>query len=409
VVKAADLMLSHSEIHRICSKIRLGDSSEDEIDYFAALAWSVICEPGDAFAGQLVSTFGASRALALELSRTSASEYAAHFSEVGSDLLEMQKFGRFERTLSDARERWLPRFSIAKVIEAVGVMEHLEGWFATEHSDYWPQSLNDLGNHVPRGLWGIGKPTPMAKPAISMVGSRMATSYGEYVTGELLGSLVGRGFAVVSGGAYGIDAHAHKATLALGGVTLAVMAGGLDRLYPSGNRQLFKEMTETGAIVSEMPPGAEPTKWRFLQRNRLIAALGQATILVEANARSGAVSTANRAVDLGRPLGAVPGPINSPGSDGCHQLIREFKAQLITCSDDILELLGEITSTKDAVPAGLGALETRVLDVIGMTSADIARICGEGGLTRSEAEVGLASLSLLGHITQDSTGWRRKL
>jgi DNA processing protein len=187
------------------------------------------------------------------------------------------------------------------------------------------------------------------------------------------------------------------------------MAGGLDRLYPSGNRELFNDIAARGLLLSELPPGAEPTKWRFLQRNRLIAALGDATLLVEAHARSGAVSTANRAVDLGRPVGAVPGAITSPGSDGCHQLIRDFKAQLITCSGDILELIGEGEVSLTNTVEGLGALETRVLDVIGARIADISRICGEGGLTRSEAEVGIASLSLLGLIDRDSSGWRRKL
>jgi DNA processing protein len=187
------------------------------------------------------------------------------------------------------------------------------------------------------------------------------------------------------------------------------MAGGLDRLYPSGNRELFNEIANKGLLMSEMPPGAEPTKWRFLQRNRLIAALGQAIILVEANARSGAVSTANRGVEIGRPIGAVPGPINAPGSDGCHQLIRGHKADLITCADDILELLGESSTKMPAEVAGLGALETRVLDVIGPTGADLNRIRSEGGLTAAEAEVGIAGLSLLGYIEQDSSGWRRRL
>lgn len=401
-------MLSNSEIESLSSRVRLDDSNAASIDYFASLAWSVVCEPGDAFAGQLVNTFGAARSLELEIRRTTAKEYLSLFAEAGSDWLEMQKFGRFERTLADARERWTPRLTTAGVRKAIEEMSSLNGWFIAEQSETWPSSLNDLGNHAPRGLWGIGNPQPCNSRMISIVGSRVATAYGEYATGELLGPMIGRGYSVVSGGAYGIDASAHRASLALDGFTIAVMAGGLDRLYPSGNRELFKEVTEKGALVSEMPPGAEPTKWRFLQRNRLIAALGQATIVVEANNRSGAVSTANRAIELGRPLGAVPGQIDSPGSDGCHQLIREGKAQLITCSEDILEILGDNTLASNLEAAGLGALEIRVLDVIGFASADVTRICGEGGLTRSEAELGIASLSLLGVIERDSLGWRRK-
>lgn len=408
MVKASDLMLATSDVNRLSSKVWLEDSNEEQIDFFAALAWSVICEPGDAFAGQLVSTFGAARSLALELGRTSASEYVSLFSDAGSDWLELQKFGRFERTLADARERWLPRFSMARVTAAVDVMTALNGWFITEHSQYWPNSLGDLGHHAPRGLWGIGKPQTIRSRAIAIVGSRAATSYGEQITGELLGPLISHGYSAISGGAYGIDAHAHRATLALGGETIGIMAGGLDRLYPSGNRDLFRAVAEQGAILSEMPPGAEPTKWRFLQRNRLIAAFGLATLVVEATARSGAVSTANRAADLGRPVGAVPGQINSPGSDGCHQLIRDGKAQLISCSADILELLGESGESGAEESAGLGALETRVLDVIGLSSAPLTKVCSDGGLTRAEAEIGLAGLSLLGLIEQDSLGWRRR-
>jgi DNA processing protein len=298
---------------------------------------------------------------------------------------------------------------MAKVTSAVNTTASLGGWFVTETSEFWPNALLDLGNHVPRGLWGIGTPNFDIDRAISVVGSRVATAYGEYATGELVGPMASRGFSIISGGAYGIDAQAHRATLALGGKTIAIMAGGLDRLYPSGNRELFKEVANKGLLLSEMPPGAEPTKWRFLQRNRLIAALGQAIILVEANARSGAMSTANRGVDLGRPIGAVPGPINAPGSDGCHQLIRGHKAELITCADDVLDMLGENSATIPAEVAGLGALETRVLDVIGLTGADLNRIRSEGGLTAAEAEIGIAGLSLLGYIEQDSSGWRRSL
>jgi DNA processing protein len=407
MVNAVDLRLSDTEITKLCSKVRLGHSAESAVDYFAALTWAVICEPGDAFAGQLISTFGAGRALALELAGTDANTYVSHFAEAGSDWLEMKKFGRFERTLADARERWWPRLSTSRVIAAIEAIERLNGWFITEQSEFWPQSLNDLADHTPRGIWGLGNLTSELPKSISVVGSRIASNYGEFATGELLGPMVSRGYAVVSGGAHGIDAHAHRSTLALDGFTIAVMAGGLDRLYPSGNRELFKDVAAHGLLLSEMPPGAEPTKWRFLQRNRLIAALGDATVVIEASARSGAESTANRAVDLGRPLGAVPGPINSPGSDGCHQLIRDLKAQLITCSDDILELVGEDGLTSASGLQGLGALETRVLDVIGAGSADLAKVCTEGGLTRSEAEMGIAGLSLMGLIEQDSMGWRR--
>jgi DNA processing protein len=410
VVKPIDLKLSEQQILASTSNLRLSDSIENPTSYFASVAWSVLCEPGDAFAGQLVRTFGAARALELELERTTAARYVGLFADCGSDWVEVQKFGRFERTLSDARERWHPRMNLAHVVGACERMAEIGGWFLTPESQHWPSAFIDLEHHAPRGLWGLGSIESLRglDRAISFVGSRMSSSYGESACHDLISPLVERDYSIVSGGAYGIDAAVHRATLAVGGVTLAMMAGGLDRLYPSGNNELFRELSSSGALLSELPPGAEPTKWRFLQRNRLIAALGQATIVVEANPRSGAVSTANRALELGRPLGAVPGPINAPGSDGCHQLIRSGQAELITCVEDILEMVrGTETADLDR-SSGLGALETRVHDVIGFGGADLGVICRDAGLTNSEALIGIASLTLLGLIEEDSTGWRRR-
>ncbi|MFM6965920.1 MAG: DNA-processing protein DprA, partial [Rhodoluna sp.] len=260
------------------------------------------------------------------------------------------------------------------------------------------------------GLWAIGNADHLSELSngISIVGSRIASAYGERACSELVGPLIARGYLIISGGAYGIDAMAHKATLALRGVTAAMMAGGLDQLYPSGNRDLFKAIASNGLILSELPPGAEPTKWRFLQRNRLIAALGQATVVIEANPKSGAVSTANRAIELERPLGAVPGPIDSPGSDGCHQLIRQLKAELITCAEDVIELLEPNGQSVELLEQGLGALETRVLDAIAFGNATIEKIRADAGLTNSEATLGLSGLALLGIVEQHNGGWQRR-
>lgn len=408
MVTAQDLRISRADLEEAVVGVRVKDSDEDSVDFFATVAWNVICEPGDGFAGQLIETFGPSAALKFEVDRISAKKYVQQFADAGSDFAEMQAFGAFEKSLIDARERWSARLSIQKVREAASKMATLDAWFITRASQHWPGQLEDLGRHAPRGLWGIGAPYTLKRPAISIVGSRMASSYGEYATGELVGPLTRQGYSIVSGGAYGIDAMAHRAALALEGVTTSVMAGGLDRLYPSGNRDLFRAISHSGALISEMPPGAEPTKWRFLQRNRLIAAIGLATIVVEANPKSGAISTANRAIELERPLGAVPGPLNSPGSDGCHKLIRESEATLVTCAEDILELIGRGERWQGNELPGLGALETRVNDVIGFGGANLAKICAEAGLTRAEAQIGLAGLSLLGLIEEGSAGWHRK-
>ncbi|MDF2576486.1 MAG: dprA, partial [Agromyces sp.] len=162
--------------------------------------------------------------------------------------------------------------------------------------------------------------------SIALVGARAATGYGEHVTMEASAGLVDRGFAIVSGGAYGIDGMAHRAALASRGVTVAFLAGGVDRFYPLGHEALLARIADTGAVVSELPCGSAPTKWRFLQRNRLIAAAADATVVLEAGMRSGSLNTAGHAAALGRPLGAVPGPVTSPASAGCHRLLREFDA-----------------------------------------------------------------------------------
>lgn len=407
MVTASQLRLSDAELLDLISPVTLPGDESDHVERFAALAWSVICEPGDGFAGHLVSTFGFAKALEFELDRVSALRYVSMFAEAGSDWVEMQTFGRFEQTLGESRERWGARLSIGAVRESILAAQQAGVSFINEHSSKWPQGLSDLGKHTPRGLWVSGRAELLTRQAVSFVGSRMASSYGESATGELVGPLTNRGISIISGGAYGIDAMAHRSALALRGDTIAIMAGGLDRLYPSGNAELFRQVSENGCLISEMPPGSEPTKWRFLQRNRLIAAMGLATVVVEANPKSGAVSTANRALEIGRPLGAVPGPINSAGSDGCHRLIRDSGAQLITNSEDILEMIGQLAFEQNPELPGLGALETRVNDAIGHSGATIERICHEGGLTRAEAQLGLSGLLLAGLIEQDSFGWHR--
>ena len=175
-------------------------------------------------------------------------------------------------------------------------------------------------------------------PTIALVGARAATGYGEHVAMEASAGLVDRGFAIVSGGAYGIDGMAHRAALASDGTTIAFLAGGVDRFYPLGHESLLTRIAQTGAVVSELPCGAAPTKWRFLQRNRLIAAASQATVVLEAGIRSGSLNTAGHAAALGRPLGAVPGPVTSPASAGCHRLLREFDAMCVVDADQMAEL-----------------------------------------------------------------------
>jgi DNA processing protein len=209
----------------------------------------------------------------------------------------------------------------------------------TPEHPHWPTRINDLGHSAPVALWVRGNTEYLVDEAsIAIVGARAATGYGEHVTMEITSGLVERGYTIVSGAAYGIDGMAHRAALASTGRTVAYLAGGVDRFYPSGHDALLARIVETGAVVSELPGGSSPTKWRFLMRNRLIAASTKATLVVEAAWRSGSLNVAGHAVALGRPLGAVPGPVTSAASAGCHRLIREFGARLITNADEAGEL-----------------------------------------------------------------------
>ena len=205
-----------------------------------------------------------------------------------------------------------------------------------EDSD-WPLQLNDL-EIPPVALIVKGDVRALKVKSLAIVGTRNPTPYGIRVTSDFSAGFVDREWAIVSGGAYGIDSAAHKGALIAEGVTVAITASGLDSPYPAGNQRLFDEIVESGAIVTEYLPGTQARPHRFLVRNRLIAAMSQSTLVVEAAFRSGSLRTARDAAALMRPVMAIPGPINSPTSDGCHRLIGERSAELVTSVADALEL-----------------------------------------------------------------------
>jgi DNA processing protein len=220
----------------------------------------------------------------------------------------------------------------------------------------WPGALDQLGPARPYALWlrGSADLRFACLRSVSVVGSRAATSYGDHIAGELSADLGERGWAVVSGGAYGIDAAAHRGALAAEGVTIAILACGVDYPYPAGHADLFAAIAAQGLLVSEWPPGCRPARTRFLIRNRVIAALACGTVIVEAGERSGALNTARHAADLGKPLMAVPGPVTSAQSAGCHRIIREWAATCVTRATEIIELLSPL-SVPDALAPGGGA------------------------------------------------------
>ena len=205
----------------------------------------------------------------------------------------------------------------------------------------WPSQLDALGYARPYALWlrGDADLRYCCLRSVSIVGARAATAYGAHVCTEMAASLGQRGWAVVSGGAYGIDGCAHRGALAADGVTMAVLACGVDYAYPRGHQGLLAAIAAQGIVVSEWPPGRTPTRRRFLVRNRVIGALTRGTVVIEAGLRSGALSTAAHARELGRPLMAVPGPVTSDLSAGCHKIIREWGAICVTGAADVAELL----------------------------------------------------------------------
>jgi DNA processing protein len=205
----------------------------------------------------------------------------------------------------------------------------------------WPTQLDTLGVARPYALWLRGEADLRycCLQSVSIVGARASSAYGEHVGTEMAAALAERGWTVVSGGAYGIDGCAHRGALAADGVTIAVLACGVDHAYPPGHHDLLTSIAAQGVLVSEWPPGRTPNKLRFLIRNRVIGALTRGTVVVEAGLRSGALNTARHALDLRRPVMAVPGPVTSEVSAGCHKIIREWGAVCVTDAHDVIDLL----------------------------------------------------------------------
>jgi DNA processing protein len=254
----------------------------------------------------------------------------------------------------------------------------------------------------------------VAARSVAVVGARAATAYGTHVAGELSRSLADRGVAVVSGGAYGIDAAAHRGALAAEATpTVAVLACGVDVAYPRGNDRLLARTAERGLVVSELPPGSSPTRARFLVRNRIIAALTLGTVVVEAAARSGSLATADRACELGRHLMAVPGPVTSALSAGCHALLRDG-ATCVTRAEEVLDLVGVLgddaatplrgpTSVRDELPETV----RRVLEAVPVRGgAGVATLARDAGVSTLVVQQVLPPLLVHGLVERTSLGWR---
>ncbi len=377
-------------------------------DRWARAAWSRLVEPGERVGHAVLDQLGGPAAL--RLVRTGDLD--------GVRWWPTEQLARVREAVTG----WQARLAGLDVERDLETLERLGGRVLVPGDEEWPAGLADLGAAGPACLWVRG-PAHLAEAAhgsVALVGARAATPYGERVAGDLAGACAQRGSAVVSGGAYGIDGAAHRGALAAAGATIAVLAGGVDRFYPAGNQQLLAAIARDGAVVSEAPPGCAPTRWRFLARNRLIAATAHATVVVEAAWRSGALSTAARAADLGRPVGAVPGPVTSMASAGCHRLVREARAVLVTDPAEVFELLDTIGTPQQptlaealapvAVHDGLTPEQVRVYDALPVRAAmDVDRLVPQAGLPVAAVMAALGSLSLRG-LVERSGGerWRRR-
>ncbi|NUP58950.1 MAG: DNA-protecting protein DprA [Pseudarthrobacter sp.] len=395
------------------------ESSKAPLDAerLARAALSRLMEPQDAAGLALVQLTGATDALRIASGQVKA---GPGLEQEITELLADTGAAASWAGLAAALKRWQPRLPDIAPERDLATMARLGGRLIIPSDELWPAQLADLGIQEPLCLWWRGQeqPLPPAAKAIALVGSRDSTSYGASVTGDLAYSLAQRGFTVVSGGAYGIDAHAHRAALAGGSSTvptIAVMAGGVDRFYPSGNEDLLRAVANQGAVLAEVPPGSAPTRYRFLQRNRLIAALSAVTVVVEARWRSGALNTAHHAETLGRAVGAVPGSVHSANSAGCHRLLREGGAVCVTDAAEVAELAGSSGSalpepphTQPAVQDGLTLEDLILLDALPLRSTtSVEKLSSVAGLSPESVRAGLGRLGLLGLAVWERGGWKR--
>jgi DNA processing protein len=295
--------------------------------------------------------------------------------------------------------------------------------FIVPGDDEWPDGLNDLRRAEsiqrrggePLGLWlrGTGHLAHLMQRSVAIVGSRAATAYGNGIATDLGADLAEQGVTVVSGGAFGIDVAAHRGALAAGGPTVCVLANGVDVAYPPAHAAIFETLAKDHLLVSELPPSANPTRVRFLARNRLIAAMSRGIVVVEAALRSGARNTASWALGCGRPLMAVPGSVYSRASAGPHLMIRNGQAVLVTSAAEVLELISDMGEAM--LPFSHG--QSRATDALTETQlavfeaiparrrASVGDIALAAGVSVPTCLSALTALDSAGLVESDERGW----
>ncbi|MEV8360532.1 DNA-processing protein DprA [Streptomyces niveus] len=362
----------------------------------ARAALTRVIEPGDENGGRWLHKFGA-RGLMEFLTSPEGTDDET-LCEVGPRRIR----GLRARAAAAAPERDLA------AIAAVG------GRFVCPGDLEWPTQLDDLGTARPIGLWVRGRPDLRlwALRSVAVVGARACTPYGAHMAGSIASGLAERGWVVTSGAAYGVDGAAHRGALASDGATVAVLACGVDVVYPPGHAELVRRIAEQGLVVGELAPGDHPTRSRFILRNRVIAALTRGTVVVEAEYRSGSLVTARSAQRLGRFTMGVPGPATSGLSAGVHELLRG-EGVLVTDAAEVVELVGDMG---DLAPARRGPVLARdLLDPLGRRILDALparealggrEIARESATTADEALGKLYELHSLGFVERHGEGWQ---
>lgn len=365
-----------------------GWTRDSDAELVARIAWSRLAEPGDPVAARLVAQFGPVDAL-----------------------------GAVTEGRAPDIGRFLPRLAGLDPQRDLEVALRSGATVLVPQSGCWPEGVQDLAA-PPFCLYVRGDArllTSVRDVGVAVVGARASSAYGETMAVDLAAGLAEAGFTVVSGAAYGVDAAAHQGALTLAGPTIAVLAGGVERPYPPRNADLIARIAAEGAVVSEVPPGSAPTRTRFLERNRLIATMSAGTVVVEAGLRSGSLSTARKAADHLRPVGAVPGPVTSPTSAGCHQAVRDGYAVLVTDAAEVAELVGGYGVAAPRRPSGpvragdeldpacravLAALPHR-------RPVEVGALAGHAGVAVPEVIASLGRLEAVGLALRGEHGWRK--
>lgn len=377
-----------------------------DADRRARVALSFLASPGDPVLGAALRTIPAAELLAVITGTRSDGSVA--LTDTPPD-----------PGLARAVSRWRDRLGEVPGVARLAAWEQSGLRLVMPGDAEWPSQLDDLGDARPVLLWlrGAGDLRLACVRSVSMVGARAATGYGNHVAIEMAAALSERGAAIVSGGAYGIDASSHRGALATDGTTVAVLAGGLEFGYPRGHAGLFDAIAGGGVLVSECPPDRGPTRPGFLVRNRIIAALSRGTVVVEAALRSGALNSARHARELCRTVMAVPGPVTSEQSAGCHELIRDYGAMCVTCATDVLEhvgmaepgLAGTLRMGPQTARDRLDPASAAVLEEVPVRgSRGPASIAVRAGVDLDTALRCLGVLAAGGFVEHTSAGWKAK-